>query len=435
MLKKNKSLATYFITYFVYITFLFICYSNYLVNVYGYYGFKNNINITSLIISLIILFTLFFIIYKQKTNTYSNFVVYILLLINLVPSIVTFCYMPFSYRYLSLLLLYWCMMIFFINIFNNIHLKDNSKIIKSNLFNLYIILAIEFLVFLFVIRYTGINLNFNTVYELRDNYFQTNIPTILSYLYATFKVVNPLLFVYLYNRNKKFSCFLTIAIQILAFLEDGSKSTLFSLILAYIIVKYVHNKKIKNFLIIDNSKYYILFGLAVVNIIGFMEFKIIKTSFLYNYFIRRTFFLPSLLNHYYYDFFSLNSYDFFRQSILGKIGFNSVYNMKIQNLIGKIYFASPTMLANNGLFSDAFMNLGTIGMFIMPFFICLALRFLDYCAKNINSYYLIIVLISVSYTFISSSFFTVLLTHGFLLLCLIILFIIPKDISMGEKNG
>lgn len=108
--------------------------------------------------------------------------------------------------------------------------------------------------------------------------------------------------------------------------------------------------------------------------------------------------------------------------------------MKIQNIIGKVYFNAPTMLANNGLFSDAYMNLGTLGMFVMPFLICSALRFLDYCARNINSYYLIMVLISVSYIFISSSFFTVLLTHGFLLLCLIILLIIPKDGSMGEKK-
>lgn len=430
----KKGVITYFITYVLYVIFLMICFSSYLVNAYGYYGFKNTINTSSLAISLFILTITFFLIYKQKTDTYSRFIIYILVLINFVPSVVTFCYMPFSYIYLLLLVTYWLMMIFFVNVLNNIHFKDNSKRFKSNIFNVYLVLVVELVVMLLVIRYTGINLNFSTVYDLRNIYFQAKIPTVLSYLYSSFKVVNPLLFVYLYNRKKMIGYSLSVIIQICAFLADGSKSTLFSLILAFIIIKYVQNRKINNFLDNDKLKYYILLGLVAVNILGFIEFRIIKTSFLYNYFIRRTFFLPPLLNHYYYDFFSIHSFDYFKQSFLGKLGFNSIYSMKIQNIIGQVYFSAPTMFANNGLFSDAYMNLGAIGMVFMPFLLCLALRFLDYCAKNVNSYYLIMVLISVSYTFISSSYFTVLLTHGFILLCLIILIILPKDGSIGEKH-
>ena len=430
----KRSVVRYFVTYSIYVIFLMTCYSSYLINAYGYYGFKNNMNTTSLITSLLVLFATFVVIYKQKTDTYSKFIVYILLLINFVPSVVTFCYMPFSYKYLFLLIIYWIMMIAFVNLFNKLKFKNDNKAVKSNLLNVYIVLFIELIVIMLVVRYTGINLNFSTVYDLRDNYFQTRIPTVISYLYAAFKVVNPLLFVYLYNRKKKMGYLLAVIIQILAFLADGSKSTLFSIVIAYFIIKYVQKRKIKDFLKSDKTKYCILLGLASVNVLGFLEFKIIETSLLYNYFIRRTFFLPSLLNHYYYSFFSVNNLDYFRQSFLGKFGFQSIYSMKIQNIIGKVYFNAPTMLANNGLFSDAYMNLGTLGMFVMPFLICSALRFLDYCARNINSYYLIMVLISVSYIFISSSFFTVLLTHGFLLLCLIILLIIPKDGSMGEKK-
>ena len=105
--------------------------------------------------------------------------------------------------------------------------------------------------------------------------------------------------------------------------------------------------------------------------------------------------------------------------------------MKIQNIIGAVYFNAPDMLANNGLFSDAYMNLGNVGVIILPIMICLALRFLDYSSKHIESYYLVTVLISVSYIFMSSSFFTVMMTHGYIILCLIILVIIPKD---GKDN-
>ena len=112
---------------------------------------------------------------------------------------------------------------------------------------------------------------------------------------------------------------------------------------------------------------------------------------------------------------------------MGKIGFTSIYSTQIQKIISSSYFNTPEMLANNGMFSDAFMNLGTIGIFIMPIMICLLLRFLDYCSKGINPFYLLTIMVNVSYIFISSSFFTVFLTHGFILLCLILKFVIPRD--------
>lgn len=428
----KKKFFKYVLFYGLYVVFLIFCYNNYIVHAYGYYGFKSNPTSMSMLISVILLILSFIYIYKQKTNSYSKFIIYILFLINFIPSIIMFGLMPVSYKYLLLLILYWLTAIVSVNLFNKIHFKDNKKVFKSNIFNVYCIIIIELVIMMIVLfKYTGLNLNFDTVYALRENYFEARIPTILAYLYAAFKVVNPLFFVYLYNKKKKAATILTLIVQIIAFLCDGSKSTLFSIILAYIIVKYISKKNVVDFLENDKTKYYILFGLALLNVIGFIEFTIFNSSLLYNYFIRRLFFLPSLLNVYYFDFFSVNKVDFFRQSILGKLGFTSMYSMKIQNIIGAVYFNAPDMLANNGLFSDAYMNLGNIGVIILPIMICLALRFLDYSSKHIESYYLVTVLISVSYIFMSSSFFTVMMTHGYIILCLIILVIIPKD---GKDN-
>lgn len=424
----KKDFFKYFIFYILYIVFLSQCYTKYIVNAYGYYGFKLAPTSDSILFSIVVLIFSFFYVYKQKTNTYSKFIVYILFLINFISTIVMFGLMPTSYKYILLFITYWIMLIFFTNFFNKIHLKDNKKVFNSNISGIYIITLIELFIMLIVLlKYTGLHLNFDNVYDLRENYFEAKIPTILSYLYAAFKVVNPLLFIYFYNKKKRIGMTLSIIVQVLAFLCDGSKATLFSLILSYAVVKYINKKKVFNFLVNNKVKYYILLGLALVNVIGYLEFTIFKSSFLYNYFIRRLFFLPSLLNNYYFDFFSLNIVDYFRQSILGKIGFTSPYTLRIQNIIGGVYFGAYDMLANNGLFSDAYMNLGSLGVIILPIMICLALRFLDYCARNVEPYYLITVLISVSYIFMSSSFFTVLMTHGYLGLCLIILIIIPKD--------
>lgn len=429
-----KNISKYLLFYTLYIIFLFMCYKGYLTNVYAYYGFNNNITFKSLLISFIIFTTVFIYIYKAKTESYSKLIVYVLLLINFIPSVVTFCFMPFDYTYLLYLVIYWAMMIIFVEMLNKIHIKSNLKLLKSNMINVYVVVFVELMVVaIILLKYTGINLDFSDVYELRNNYFATRIPTLLSYLFAAFKVINPLLFIYLYNCKKKLMSLLSLLVQIIAFLSDGSKSTLFSIILAFIIVKYFDRKKSKNLFKDEKIKYYIILGLFLINFIGFLEYYVFNSSILYNYFIRRLFFIPSLLNQCYYDYFSINTVDLFRQSILGKFGFVSPYNVQIQKIISTVYFSSSDMLANNGLFSDAYMNLGKIGVFIMPFLVVLAFRILDYCSKNINSFYLITIIISVSYIFLSSSFFTVLLTHGYLLLCIILLCVIPRDMK-GDFN-
>lgn len=423
-----KKAIKYLTFYSLYILFLFFCYRKYLINVYAYYGFKNNITFSSMTTAIIILTITFIYIYKVRTNTYSKLIIYVLLLISFIPSIITFCFMPFDYTYLLYLTVYWFMIIFFSWLLNKVHIKSNGKKIKSNIFNIYIIVFIELIIVsIILLRYTGINLNFSNVYELRNNYLLTKIPTILTYLFAAIKVINPLLFIYLYNCKKKSICVLSLFVQIIAFLSDGSKSTIFSILLAFIIAKYFKGKKSEDIFNNGKIKFYILLGLFLVNFLGFIEYNVFNHSLLYNYFIRRLFFIPSLLNQYYYDYFSCHMVDLFRQSILGKIGFVSPYNTPIQKIIGTVYFSSQNMLANNGLFSDAYMNFGKLGVIVMPFLVVLALRFLDYCSKNINPFYLITVIISVSYIFLSSSFFTVLLTHGYLLLCLIMLYIIPRD--------
>ena len=401
-----KRLIKYIVLYIAYIFLLCYCFDKYLTDVYAYYGFINQMTTESVLISILLLVFLFGFIVKQTTDSYSKLVIYVLVLVNFIPSIITYMFMPISNKYIFLQTTYWFMMILFINIFNKIYLKTKEVKLKNNIISIYIFVLIEFFVVAIVLfKYTGFSLSFNNVYDLRNNYFNARVPLIFAYLFATFSAI----------------------IQLMAFFADGSKSTLFSIIIAYAIVKFLKNKKDIDLFKSGNIKYYVLYGLASINLLGFIEFNLLKSANIYNYFIRRLFFVPALLNQCYFDFFSSHPIDLFRQSFMGKIGFTSTYSTQIQKIISSSYFNTPEMLANNGMFSDAFMNLGTIGIFIMPIMICLLLRFLDYCSKGINPFYLLTIMVNVSYIFISSSFFTVLLTHGFILLCLILKFVIPRD--------
>ncbi|HJJ04097.1 MAG TPA: oligosaccharide repeat unit polymerase [Clostridiaceae bacterium] len=423
-----KRLIKYIVLYFAYIFLLCYCFDKYLTDVYAYYGFTNQMTTESALISILLLVFLFGFIVKQTTDSYSKLVIYVLILVNFIPSIITYMFMPISNKYIFLQTTYWLMMILFINIFNKIYLKTKEAKPKNNIIGIYIFALIEFFIVAIVLfKYTGFSLSFNNVYDLRNNYFNARVPLVFAYLFAAFKVVNPLLFIYLFNNKKKVAYTFSAIIQLMAFFADGSKSTLFSIIIAYAIVKFLKNKKDADLFKSGNIKYYVLYGLASINLLGFIEFNLLKSANIYNYFIRRLFFVPALLNQCYFDFFSSHPIDLFRQSFMGKIGFTSIYSTQIQKIISSSYFNTPEMLANNGMFSDAFMNLGTIGIFIMPIMICLLLRFLDYCSKGINPFYLLTIMVNVSYIFISSSFFTVLLTHGFILLCLILKFVIPRD--------
>lgn len=430
-----KKSIIHFISYILYIVFLMLCFDRYLTKAYDYYGFVNNMNMTSLLISILILMLTYGYIYKIKTNTYSKFILYILILVNFIPNIVTFSFIPKSYKYLVLLLTYWGSLILFITILNKFKVKYNTKTFNGNLFILYLVLIVEILIVSFIIlRYTGLTLNFKNVYILRYRFNSIKIPIILLYLFATFKIINPILFVVFYMKNKKTGFVLSLFVQMLLFLCDGSKSTIFSIILVYgISILMKKNKINNNFLDNANLKYYILYALLGINILGFVDMIIFKKAIIYNYFIRRMMFIPSLLNQYYYNFFSINEFDYFKQSIIGRFGVESTYTRPIQNIIGELYFNDPTMLANNGLFSDAYINLGTIGMLIMPLLIAIILRFLDFSAKGVKQNYLVTVLITITFILISSSFFTVLLTHGYIATCLVILFFIPKE-QKEEKN-
>jgi len=240
-----------------------------------------------------------------------------------------------------------------------------------------------------------------------------------------------LFYVYFYKNNRFFFSSLTIAIQVLAFLCDGSKSTLFSLIIVIFLATKVKRSEHKAKIALnDKIKLYLIWELALINFAGLIEYKVFNSAFIYNYFIRRLFFVPARLHEKYYLFFSENPVDLFRQSILRRFGIASPYEKSIQTMIGARYFNDANLIANNGLFSDAYMNLGGYGVIIMPILLAFAFNFLDTCASNAEIIYLITPIISTSYVFMSSSFFTALATHGYLIMCLII-----RMLSSKEPNG
>lgn len=398
-----------------------IIYANIIVPIFGYSGYINKQSLTLYTISWAILLLFIPIIIKNNNDQSepSCLIILILALIAFVPFTTMIGYGSFSMYYTICNTIYWMLLFLFHRLFLNvtiIRLKAPNKAFGS-----LIIIAIGIIfsaVSLFISwKYTGFRFTFDllNVYELRSETISFNLPLIIEYIFSASKAINPLLLVYAFNRKKYVISGLILLVQLLSFGVNGMKSVFFITLLVILVFMFYKDKYF----------YKIPWMCSGLCLIGFLEFIIYKSFVIVNLLIRRMMFLTNLLNAYYFDFFTNNTPDYFRQSILRYIGFQSPYP-EIRHMIGNIYFSRSEMGANSGLISDAIANFGIIGLLIMPIIIAIALRIFDNCVKGLNKRFYVALCVLVAYYFISSFFFTILLTHGFLALC-IVFYILPRD--------
>lgn len=340
----------------------------------------------------------------------GSVVLTILLCCSAIPTTTIVAYFDVDLKFIIYNTLYWTMLVFFYRLkFKRV--SSFSFIRNRNRLYVYIISFIYMLaVFFICIKYTGIEISFDLskVYEVRTAFKSDSIPIILQYLFFSSTVVFPILLAYGLNRKNKLLIILTILFQLIAFFADGRKSTLFMLIIT--ILGYYFIKKLNNKLI--------PFGIVIIIFFGYLEYRCFNTTFVIVYFIRRLFLLPAYLQYAYYDFFSVNSKDFLNQSIMGRLGRESIYNKPIPQIIGQNYYGGS--YANNGLFSDAFSNFGVLGIILFPAMIAFSLKYLDKCSRGLSLGLCIGVILTTSFSLLSTSFFTVMLTHGFIICCIVI---------------
>lgn len=383
---------------------------------YNYVGLIDNFSDESYLISWILLIffsCMFFRIQKKKTN--GSIVISSLILISAVPTTTIVAYFDCGIEFCLLNFLYWFVLceLYLINLPNvktGIYMKKGrSRIIMLCLFFLFAINILFISIF-----YTGFHLNLNLyeVYSQREAYRMLNIPTVNAYLFTAGTVVFPLTLGYAISNGNKILGFMATFCQLMSFATDGRKSTLF--LLVAVVLGYKLFKMLNGMLL----PYYCLMMLCV----GILETKIFNTIFLIELVIRRLLIVPAYLHYAYYDFFSQMPVDFFKQSIMGKLGFESNYDQSIHKIIGDLYYHQGVN-ANNGLFSDAYFNLGLIGMVLLPFMICIAIKFMDSVTRGLPPGNAISLIIVSTFTFLSSSFFTVMLTHGYVIGCMYTYFI------------
>ncbi|MFS4415427.1 hypothetical protein [Maribacter sp. 2307ULW6-5] len=239
--------------------------------------------------------------------------------------------------------------------------------------------------------------------KLSNSYF--------GYTYSIFtKIMIPLIIIFSLELKKKAWMVLGVFYLILFYLFGAHKTVYASLlvVLAFYTFSYVQSVK---FILKYSIFGIVLFGLLAM--IGY-DFPWILT-------FRRVHFIPSLLDIAYFDFF--DSKPIYWSGSIFKRFVEYPYDLPHVNLIGKNYFDSPEMAANNGLISDGFMNFGGLGVAIN----CVLVAGYFMLLNNLNiptRFFGLFAL--VMFSFISSSTFTVFLTHGALALLIVSVFLLNE---------
>lgn len=408
-----------FIGLILYRVFLDVCYANIISPTWGYQGYFNNPSGLYNFISWVFLITLSPLIVKTftKSNISSN-IVSVLVLVSLVPttSLIAFN-STYELQFVFLSYIYWALLLVF-NLFIPSFIwnvkKDNNS---SFLFTSIIVMLCATVIFISW-KYTGFRLHFGLfdVYELRLEAREYDMPVIIGYLSSAANTILPIIFVYYLIKKKNTSAIIIAGIILLNFGIAGGKSVILLLFIA--IIGYVLVKSL-------NKSRFFVWGMLFLIVLSFIEFKIFGTYFLSFFTTYRLLFLPSMANHVYYDFFSTREFDYFRQSIFKWFHFDSPYKDNIAFLIGYHQTGDFEGRANNGLFSDAYLNFGPIGMIIFPLILVIIFKFIEGSTKGFDERLLFIVTLCTAVNLLSLTFSTALLSGG-LLLMIIFFYSIPR---------
>ena len=286
----------------------------------------------------------------------------------------------------------------------------------------YCVLAVVSVVisYCFVATRSSFLFSFSSVYDVRNMWVMENMPVVMRYLFSSCRCLLPLLLGIAVCRKAYLEAAFVLFLVLMAFSIDGLKSVAFITLLT-----------LCGFFVSWRNRH-VLNGLLGITVCGLLEYYFFDSYKIVDY-LRRVLAMPAQLNCFFYDYFSQpeNQYDYFRQGIVGKFGFESPYDTVIYKVIGGEYYGNWEMLANNGLIGDAYYNLGWFGLIIMPILVVLLIKVIDACSAGLPKQTLLGIIIAVTYWLITSSFFTLFFTHGVAFL-LLFLYFMP---SIGQSKN
>lgn len=264
-----------------------------------------------------------------------------------------------------------------------------------------------------------LNFDLSKVYDFRREVSELINISFWGYLNTwVFKVINPALIGWCFWQKKNCVLVFLIALQVMFFGISSHKAVLFSPILIAVSYYFVKKKR---------ALEYLTWSLISVVITSSVFSIIFNYHLLLSLFVRRTFFVPSLLNFAYYELFSEIGHVYLSNSkiLLGLMDYP--FNFPPQLLISKYLYGHYNCWANNGYLATAYMHFGFIGMFVFTIIVGLLLLLIDSLVHKSAPLWLGIgfLIIPINSLFISADLLTAAATHG-IIIGMFILFLFRK---------
>lgn len=273
-------------------------------------------------------------------------------------------------------------------------------------------------------RYTGFRftLNFLDVYGIRAEASTYDIPRILDYALGMMPITMSILLVFWIQQKRYLLSAVLCVVYLFLFSITAQKSIFFFL-----------------FLILGCWFFYrswmykwapCLWILALVGVS--LEKILIGSYYLLALLVQRMLMLPVQICEEYYMFFSENPLNLFREGIMGKLGFDELYSIRIPRIMGE-FRGHEAEGANGGLLADMFYNTPLLpGIVLMPLILVVCFRLLDMTAIKIPEKLRFPIAFYFSTMFMSGCWSTVILSGGVLLACILLYFFPSEEDPNGE---
>lgn len=364
---------------------------------------------------IMVIFSGFALRYYYKNESASSIMMVALHMIYFIP-ITTFCaYGGGASSFLFYAGIYWVLLVLLQWKLPVITMKPLNSEVSGKLF--YALMFFFSIVSLYIwAKYADfrILLSLLDVYDVRLEAAKVTMPTILAYIRQFSGIVVPMLILLALVKRKYVSLVWLLFITLINFSYAGNKTVILFPVL--LVGGYVFYRKKMLSLVFP--------GGILLALLAIVEELIAGPGQIISLFFRRMGIVLAQLSEYNYRFFLENDTDIFRNSIMSKFGFESIYNQTLANVIGN-NFETQVVNCNNGLMADVWSGLGVIGVFVMPVIMIICFRLFDFVSNGMDSRVIVSLAVYYAMTFTNATWSTVLITHGFVIMC-VMLVVFPR---------
>ena len=386
--------------------------------VYGYSGFVMDLSLVLYLCSwLVVIGFSPFLAQLNNQKTPSSVLLTMISYLYFLPLTSYVGFKDVEWRFFSAAVLYWFILLLLQHHIPVLSLKSTRITAINNLAILITLFSCGLVMYVSG-RYTGFRfvLDLSNVYEIRAEAAAYDLPSILSYALSILPVILSILLVYWLQRKRYLYVAGLIVVYLFLFSIAAHKSIFFFLFLL-----------LAGYFFCGNWVLRWLPGLLTGGmLLSVLERLLLGTFNITGYFVRRMLYVPVNLSYRYYSFFQENPVDLFRMGIMNKLLCDPLYTIGVPRVIGEAS-GNPQTNANAGLLGDMFSNLPIlVGVLLMPLILIICFRLLDLTASKVRINILIPLCVWFTSVFSNVIWSTALLTHGFLIACLLLYFF-PKE--------